>query len=347
MYKIFRDIEVAGVAGATPEEIETVAELMEKADDKVRFVLKRVSALAGLSRRHMCPDDIYASDLAAATGRELLKRLDWRPDSVDSLYVATLSPDFLSPTTANLVADALGLSSRCLNTDVNDGCPGIIHSALLACGLIDENQPRSLVLGGTVLTKEGWKWGDGNYGNRILSGDGFAGFALEYKRGAPPISFYTYTAPDTELALFHDGTGTRYLKTEGRAYSMKGDKVTEFCNAHVAESARIHLEKAGLEIDDIDVFYFHQANKMIVSRLIKDLGITAEKAPMILKDYANCHGASVVMTACVNPTEKKRVRAMFSAFGTGLAVMSMIAEVDTSRIFPIIDVAEPCVVINA
>lgn len=340
MYLNFRDIAVAGVGAAVPAKIETVEELAARSGETDRFRLKRAAAFCGLQKRHVCPDDIYAGDLAATAGKSLLGNLGWDPATVDALFFVSLTPDFLSPPTGALVAAYLGLKSHCLITDINDGCPGMTHAAMLACGLMGPRCRRTLILCGTVMSKAR-QWIN-NPGTEILTGDGFGAMALEYAPDAPEISFLACSVPDTNFALPHYESGFRPVPGKPKSFPMKGDKVTGFCNEYVVKCAAEHLTQSGLATNDIDMFFFHQPNRSILDSINRALGIPPEKAPRILKDYANCHGASLAINMCANGKSGQNGKAMLCAFGTGFMVCSMLVELDATRIFDIVETDRPC-----
>lgn len=328
MFATFPDIVLAGASAAVPEDSQRVSDLMKSAGKDEAFTLKRVAMLAGLDKRHVASEEIFAGDLGIAACASLLEYIDWKPDSISALYFATLTPDFITPSVSTLIAGQLGFSSDCLTTDIMDGCPGLIHAALLACGLLGPDNPRAIILAGSVYSKAIRK---GDTGNCILFGDAVGAIALEYDPANPEsgISFYQKAVPDSTFAIAHHCTGFRMMPGKERGLYMKGGKVADFCSKHVEVCMRAHLELAGKNTNEIEGFFLHQPNKMIVDRIVKTMGLNKEKVPSILKDFANCSGACLPLLACAHPESKGM--ALFCAFGTGLKVCSMLAYWDCRK----------------
>lgn len=338
MHSRFENIRLAGVCAAVPKKSESISELMAQADSQTRFTLKRVAALAGLENRHVAPKNIYSGDLAIAAGRELLRQLDWNAESVDALFFVTQTPDFLSPPTGFLIAAALGLSEKCAVTDTIAGCPGLIQGAWLACGQMGHGAKRVLVLSGDTPSKV---IPEDDIGNSVLMGDAVGALALEWDESAPPVSFHLLSWPDVDFNLVNYNSGYRQNRNSPDGMIMNGNRITEFCLNRVPQCLEEHLEAETHAFDDIDVFYLHQPNRMILNSLQRRLKMEKEKLPLIFADYANCSSASLAINVCRHAQiQKEPVKAFFCAFGSGLAVASILAEWDPCRAFGIVEVEE-------
>ena len=57
----------------------------------------------------------------------------------------------------------------------------------------------------------------------------------------------------------------------------------------------IENERVLLTDKDVDFFLIHQANKLIVDRLVKKLKLPVEKVPYNLQEFGNLGGASILM----------------------------------------------------
>lgn len=340
MHSRFSHIALRGVCAAVPSNTEDITDLIKQTDSATAFTLKRVAALAGLQRRHVAPANIFTGDLAAAAGETLLQRLNWHPSSLDALFFVSQTPDFLSPPTGYLIAAALGLSPECAIMDVSSGCPGMLHGAWLACAQLGKQVRRALVLSGDVSSKV---VPEGDIGNSVLMGDAVGALALEYDEAASPISFHMLSFPDTNLSLINYDSGYRPVPGKPDGMVMNGNKITEFCLARVPECLQSHLEQENASLDEVDVFFLHQPNKMILNGLQRRLHVDSSKIPMIFTNYANCSSASLPISICTSSfsPESGSLRAMFCAFGSGLSVASLLADWDPSRAFPLVMVDAP------
>jgi 3-oxoacyl-[acyl-carrier-protein] synthase-3 len=338
VYERFEHIGLRGFCAAVPENLETMAGLMEKADEPTRFTLKRVAALAGLKQRHVAPTNMFTGDLALAAGRELLRHLDWDPASLDMLFFVTQTPDFLSPPTGYLIAAGLGCSKSCAVMDITSGCPGMLHGAWLASGHLKDSNRRALILSGDASSKVLLS---GNIGNVVLMGDAVGALALEYDTAASALSFNLASQPDTAFSLVNYDSGYRPTPGKPEGMVMDGNKITEFCLAAAPACMKEHLEREGLTFDDMQALYLHQPNKMILDTLRRRLDMDTKKIPQIFADYANCSSASLALSVCSHAGEFAPGKALFCAFGSGLAVASMLGELDPAVCFPIVRVTQP------
>ena len=337
MYERFDHIALRGFCAAVPENAETIAGLMETADAATRFTLKRVAALAGLKKRHVAPTDMFTGDLALAAGRELLARLNWDPVSLNLLFFVTQTPDFLSPPTGYLIAAKLGCSRECAVMDLSSGCPGMLHGAWLASGHLRQNGKRALILSGDASSKVQLS---GNVGNAVLMGDAVGALALEYDNDASALAFSLASQPDTKLSLVNYDSGYRPMPGKPDGMVMDGNKITEFCLATAPACMAEVLEREKLTYGDVQALYLHQPNKMILDTLRRRLDIDPKKIPQIFADYANCSSASLALSVCSHAKEFASGKALFCAFGSGLAVASMLGDLDPHNCFPIVQVKQ-------
>ncbi|GLE52457.1 3-oxoacyl-ACP synthase III family protein [Mycobacterium montefiorense] len=92
------------------------------------------------------------ADMAASAASQAMSRADITPAEIGFLVLSTATPDHLMPTSANLVADALGLD-RIPTFQVQSGCSGAIAAFELGGRLLDESRPIGLVIGADTCTK--------------------------------------------------------------------------------------------------------------------------------------------------------------------------------------------------
>lgn len=338
MFSSFQNVHLAGFTAAVPENCEKIADLMERSEAAARFTLKRVAALAGLKQRHVAPEAMFTGDLALAAGAHLLQKLDWAADSVDMLFFVTQTPDFLSPPTGYLIAAALGLSHNCAIMDLTSGCPGMIQGAWLASGQLNSENRRAIILSGDASSKV---VPGHDTGNRVLMGDAVGALALEYVEGASSLAFNLLSFPDTAFSLVNYNSGYRPVRNNLDGMVMDGNKVTEFCLARAPECIEGLLKREGLDMDEVDMFYLHQPNKMILDTLCRRLKMDRAKVPMIFSDYANCSSASLPISVCRAGRTDKTQKAIFCAFGSGLSVSAMLAEWNPANAFGMIKLPLP------
>ena len=74
---------------------------------------------------------------------------------------------------------------------------------------------------------------------------------------------------------------------------MNGREVYRFATRVMVSSARELLERCGFELDDVDLYVPHQANKRIIDHAAKDLGLPDDKVVLNIDRYGNTSSASI------------------------------------------------------
>ena len=109
LHTIVNGIDLCGVVAAVPSESENADTLRDKWGYENAH---KVAAATGIYTRHIAPKGMTACDLGEAAARQLLKGLNWSPDSVDLLLVVTQTPDHPLPGNAPLLQHRLGLRQQ-------------------------------------------------------------------------------------------------------------------------------------------------------------------------------------------------------------------------------------------
>ena len=103
--------------------------------------------------------------------------------------------------------------------------------------------------------------------------------------------------------------------------SMNGQEVYKFAVKTVPKVIEEAVKKAGLEVEDIDLFVLHQANLRIIESVAKRLHQPMEKFPTNLEECGNISAASVpILLDNINKhgmiCEGKKI--VLAGFGAGL-----------------------------
>jgi 3-oxoacyl-[acyl-carrier-protein] synthase-3 len=108
---------------------------------------------------------------------------------------------------------------------------------------------------------------------------------------------------------------------------MNGPEVFRFATRVVAQSCQQALERAGLRVEDIDLFVPHQANVRIIDSAAKRLGMPAERVFTNLERYGNTSCASIPLClaeAAETGRLAKGDRLLLVGFGAGLSWGSVV-----------------------
>jgi 3-oxoacyl-[acyl-carrier-protein] synthase-3 len=207
------------------------------------------------------------------------------PLDVDLVLVATMTPDEITPNAAPVVANALG----CENAgaiDIGAACTGWLAALRLAAGQVETGRANTvLVIGAELLTRI-TNFDDPK--TAMLFGDG-AGAVLVGCDGEGDIG---------PIVLAADGGLADRITAshDKRVLEMDGHSTYQVAVKRLSEATVSAVARTGLELDDIDLFVYHQAN----GRIIKAVGDRLDLEPARVADYvahmANTSAASIPLT---------------------------------------------------
>ena len=319
---------IAGVSTCVPPTRVDNLDLGERygAED-----VRKVVSMAGVRHRHVVGDSITAVDLCTEAARRLLDRLGWAPESITGLIMVTQSPDHFLPSSACVVHAKLGLPVECAAFDMGLGCSGYPYGLYIAATMLKAGgQQRILMLHGETPSR--FVHPD-DHATTLLFGDAGSATALECasdEEGLEAASF----------GLFTDGRGADGLIIRGGAFRdrtptdprdlcvrMDGAGIFNFTIKRVPPLVNDTLAFAGLAVQDIDAYLFHQSNRFIMKHLMKKCGLPDDRVPFTIEDTGNCGGPSVAvtLTRSLGESERERpLRLMLLGYGVGLSWSSAV-----------------------
>lgn len=332
-----KNVNIAGVSMAVPEHTVKTAEIDLFTAEEAEVFDKTV----GIKSRHIAPETMCASDMCQAAGEKLMEELGWEKESIEALVFESVTGDYRTPPTSCLLQYRMGLSEDCFCVDIPMGCCGCMYALVVAGNLMTTGQiHRALVLvGDTAL-----RMGSMKDKSRVpLFGDGGTALALEYDETAHNIIIDFHTLGKGYEALMTPHGGFRHLATpESFEYEdfgngivrapihtmINGMNVFSFAISRPPKSVEKFLADYGIDREkDIDYFLIHQANKMIVDRVVKKLKLPIEKVPYNLEEFGNLGGASIpslMVTRLADRLRKEEATILGSSFGLGLSWGTML-----------------------
>lgn len=336
-------VRVAGIASCVPRR-----ELSNLHDcpPSQRAERERLVRNIGIERRRICAEWQCFSDLAFDATQVLLRELDWAREDVDALIVATQSPDYLIPSTAIILQDRLGLSQATIAYDINLGCSAYPFGLHLLGSMIASGSIRKalLLVGDKCATVRD-----------PLFSDAGTVTALEFDESAPPLHFDLNSDGSGFRAIMlpvgghrepfalHHGIPTRDEHGQLRWPAdliLDGPAVLSFSTQRVPPAVERTLAHAGMAMDDIDYFVFHQANRMINETIRKKLRLPEERVPSTLREFGNTSGASLPVTITARLREALapgRKRLLLGGFGIGLSWGTCIVDLEGACLPPLIE----------
>ena len=342
-----KNVAVRGVTGTVPDHPVKTADFDIFTPEEAEIFDNTV----GIKNRYIGPDDMCTSDLCFDAAERLLAALGWEKESIDVLVFGSVTGDYRTPPTAGILQHRLGLPTSTFVLDIPMGCCGSMYAINVAGNLLSAgNVKRALLLvGDTAL-----RMGSMKDKSRVpLFGDSGTAMALEYDPTAEDIVIEFNTLGSGYEALITPHGGFRHPITpesfveedfgNGIVRAPKdtlinGMDVFSFAISRPPISIKQMMERYGLTTDNVDYFLIHQANKLIVDRIVKKLKLPLEKVPYDLQEFGNLGGASVPMLMTYNLADELQSRPLTllcSSFGLGLTWGTMVLRTSGVKVEPV------------
>ncbi len=308
---------ITGVAGYVPEYVMTNEELSKIVDTSDEWITSRT----GIKERRIMKDGA-SSDMAFHAVNELLRKTGTDPMDVELVILATVTPDYPFPSTANVLCDKVGMKNA-WGYDLIAACSGFIYGLSTGAQFIETGRYKKVIIVGVDKMSSIIDYEDRT--TCVIFGDGCGAVMLE---------------PDTEgfgvkdFILRSDGAGRQYLlqpaggsacpasieSVERRDHFVKqeGKQVFKFAVTNMAEVSAEIMEKNGLTSEDVSWLVPHQANLRIIDATANRMGLPTEKVMINIQKYGNTTAGTLPL--CLWDYEKQLKKGdniILSAFGGG------------------------------
>ena len=342
-----KNVSLRGVTGTVPDHAVKTAEFDVFSAEEAELFDNTV----GIKNRYIGPDDICASDLCVDAAERLLSALKWERESIDVLVFSSVTGDYKTPPTSGIIQHRLGLPSSTFVLDIPMGCCGSMYAINVAGHLLSSGDVKRalLLVGDTAL-----RMGSMKDKSRVpLFGDCGTAMALEYDPLARDIiiEFNTMGAGFEALITPHGGFrhpislesfveqdfGNGIIRAP-KDTLINGMDVFSFAITKPPVSIKKIMENNNLDVDEVDYFLIHQANKLIVDRIVKKLKLPLDKVPYDLQEFGNLGGASIPMLMTYNLVEElphRPLTLVCSSFGLGLTWGTMVLKTKPFLVVPI------------
>lgn len=305
----------------------------------------------GIRERRIADKDVCASDLCCRAAEQLLMDNGIDRDSIQALIFVSQTSDYHQPATAPILQHRLGLSSSTLSFDVNLACSGYVYGLSIAYSFCTQmGCDRVLLLVGETMSKI---TSDLDRESKPLFGD--AGTATLIEKGDYGESFFSLNSDGSgsEVMIIPAGgfrnpvTADAFEMVEDAAgnkrnycqFRMDGMAVFNFGMRVEPKDIKHLVAMAGIQMDDVDLLIYHQANRFITDFFTKRLKFSTEKTPYSLDRFGNTSSASIPLTIVSELKDKypRREKVILSGFGAGLSWGSVLLNLSNCRISKLTD----------
>jgi 3-oxoacyl-[acyl-carrier-protein] synthase-3 len=332
---------IRSIAHALPDREVTNDDL---ARENPSWDMERVFARTGVRSRRVAARDETALDLSVTACQALVEQSGLDLGSIDALVYCTQNPDYPMPGNAHVLHRELGMADSVLAFDYNLGCSGYVYGlgisdALVRGGLASEVL---LVTSGTYTkfvnpldrsTRS--LLGDGAAVTHLSASDGEGGRVVAARLCSNGGGLEKVYIPGGGARQPHSDEARREVAdSSGNIRSaldmqMDGPAVWAFVNSVLPDHVRGFVASQSLELEDIDLFVFHQASKMVLESTARALRVPAAKFYTRLEDVGNLSAASIpfaLSAALEEGAIGPGSRVLLSAMGAGISYGSVLVE---------------------
>lgn len=281
---------VAGCGSYLPQRALPNAELSQMVDTTDEWIQERT----GIKNRHIAAKGELTSDLALAAAQAALADAGMDAQEVDTIILATTTPDNTFPATATTVQARLGMHHGAA-FDIQAVCSGFVYALTIADSFIKAGQGKNILVIGAETFSRLLDWEDRT--TCVLFGDGAGAVVVKAAAGEGNnadrgiLTAHLHSDGRFKEKLYVDG-GPSSTGTVGHV-RMEGKEVFRHAVVNIADTITEALAATGFTVADIDWFVPHQANRRILEGTAKRIGLPLEKVVMTVGDHGNTSAASV------------------------------------------------------
>jgi 3-oxoacyl-[acyl-carrier-protein] synthase-3 len=309
---------ITGVHGYLPPDVLTNAELAQMVETSDEWIVERTGIK---ERRILKGKGLGTSHMGAQAVAGLLAKTETAPHEVDLLICATTTPDFVFPSTANLICEMCGIRSIG-SFDVQAACSGFVYALTVAAQFIENGKARKIVVVGADKMSAIIDYTD--RATCVLFGDGACAVLLEPDKKFGIIDTLICSDGSGMPHLHQKAGGSRMPPTletvEKRLHYVhqEGAAVYKFAVARMAEVATELMKRNRLLSEDVDWLVPHQANRRIIEATAERMKLRPERVMVTIHKYGNTTAATIPL--CLWDYEsrlKAGDRLILAAFGGG------------------------------
>ncbi|MCK9422405.1 MAG: ketoacyl-ACP synthase III [Bacteroidales bacterium] len=311
--------KISGIHAWVPPYILTNKELESMVETTDEWIVTRT----GIRERHIQKGEgLGTSDMGVEAVRGLLEKTGTRPEEIDMVICATVTPDMVFPATANIISDKAGIKNA-FSYDLNAACSGLLYAVVTASKFIETGTCKKIVVVGADKMSS-----ITDYSNRetcVLFGDAAGAMLLEPTTEDIGIMDSIMQTDGFGRVHLHMKAGGSLRPSSHETVDAKehfvyqeGQPVFKFAVTKMADVAAEIMERNNLTGEDISFLVPHQANLRIIEATARRMGIGKDQVTINIERYGNTTSATIPL--CLWEWEnklKKGDNIILAAFGGG------------------------------
>lgn len=300
----YHGVTIKGTGICMPDKINSNASIEAGANTTIAWIEDRL----GIYERRIAEDQTV-SDLGVSAAKQAMANANLTEDDIDMIVVVTSSPERISPATACTIHRKLEFSKNIPSFDVNAVCAGFVFAMNICAPMISSKQYKNILIIGTETYSRITDWSDRNC---VFFGDGAAAVILGQSRKG-----WVYGVINSNGS----GSGaTGFNCPLDSTYSTNPKEVWDAAVTFLPDSIRNILADTGLTVDDIEMFFPHQASINMLKEICTQVGLEHSKIKKVMHKYGNIAGASIPIAlhdAFSNNEITKGDKILLTAVGSG------------------------------
>ncbi len=292
-------IKIVSTGKYLPPKILTNFDLEKMVDTSNEWIVTRT----GIKERRIVEDTVATSDIATFAAKECLDKAGVSPDEIDTIIVATITPDMFFPSTACIVHKKLGGKNEPFSFDISAACSGFVYGLAIAESLLRTAKSKKLLLIGAETLSKVTNWKDRN--TCVLFGDGAGAMLLstttDENESDGIISTYLSSDGNYDNLLYIPAGGSRMPATKEtveknlHTITMSGKEVFKVAVTKMVESVIRCCQEANITPQQLDLLIPHQANLRIINAVGERLNLDPQKVFVNVDRYGNMSAATTIV----------------------------------------------------
>ena len=310
---------ITGIAGYVPDKVLTNKDLEKLVDTNDEWIKSRT----GIETRHILEKGKGTSFMGGKAVEELLSKTNTKAEEIDLIICATVTPDHIFPSTANIIGDLVG-AKNAWSFDINAACSGFLYALATGSQFIESGKYKKVIIVGADKMSSIVDYTDRT--TCVIFGDGAGAVMLE------PTEDKTIGIKDS--ILYSDGAGKKHLyqksggsvspaseetvKNREHFVYQEGQPVFKAAVTAMADVSAEIMEKNNLKAEDVSWLVPHQANLRIIDATARRMGLSTDKVMINIQKYGNTTAGTLPL--CLRDWEsqlKKGDNIILSTFGGG------------------------------
>lgn len=312
---------IVDLASYLPKKVLSNTDLEKMVETSDEWIVSRT----GIQERRIAAPEETTSDMGANAAFTLLERLGKSPDEIEFILVATMTPDYICPSTAALVQAKLGAKNAGA-LDIQAACSGFIYGLSVAKAFIESGIYKNVLFIASEKMSAFVDYSDRN--TCILFGDGASAVWIDGSSKGLLIESVSMGADGSHPTLAWVPAGgvkkpatTETLLQKEHYFKMEGKELFKHAVRRMSSAAESCLKQNGITLADISWVVPHQANARILEAVAKAFSVDPEKVYRTVHKFGNTSASSIplALDELLHVQDVKTgSNILLAAFGAGL-----------------------------